>query len=301
MKSVVIGAVESTRITLESLAAAGAPASLLITLPHTLAANHSDFVDLAPTAAATGTRCLRTADVNADDIIAEVAGIAPDIIFVVGWSRLVKAPLQALARTGVIGYHPTLLPLMRGRAALAWTILLDVSTTGGTLFWIDDGVDSGDIAAQREFALSGREYLGDLITMQMDALRSMLEELVPRLAEGERPARAQHHELATYLAHRRPEDGLILWDQPAETIWRQVRAVSRPYPGAFTRVDDGVMKIWRARVADHPEWHAQTGQIFMTVDDCPVVRCGDGRDLVIEELEMVRAKKPVGQKRLGRP
>jgi methionyl-tRNA formyltransferase len=128
----------------------------------------------------------------------------------------------------------------------------------------------------------------------------MMDELAPRLAAGERPARPQQHERATWLAHRRPEDGLIAWDQPAEAIWRQVRAVSRPYPGAFTPVDEGVMKIWRARTADFPEWHAQVGQIFHSIDGCPVVRCGDGRDLVIEDYEMLNAKKPVGQKRLGR-
>lgn len=304
---ILVGAVWSTEVALKALAAAGHPPVLLLTLPLEKAHWHSDYVDLGPVAELLGVSTMRVEDVNRRDILAALAELGPDIIMVVGWSRLCGTDFLKIPRIGTLGYHPTLLPKMRGRAALAWTILLDVRKTGGTLFWVDEGVDSGPIAIQRSFQLTGEERLSDLIDLHKETLAGMLPSVVDQIARGERPAAAQDHAKATYLAVRRPADGEIDWCREAADIERLVRSASRPYPGAFTYLRDRKLVIWSARVVHYPNWHAQQGQIFTYENELPIVRCGSATDLALVEFELCESEgvsqsgaSPIrGQPRLG--
>jgi methionyl-tRNA formyltransferase len=255
----------------------------VITLPHERRSAHSDYVDLEPVCRDRDIPVLREANVNDARVIAQVAELKPDYLLVIGWSRLVKAEFRAIAPGGVIGYHPTLLPAMRGRAALGWTIALGLRETGATLFWIDEGVDTGPIAVQRRFPLPDRLYLDQLLALHMAALGPMIAELVQGLASGRCPKIEQDHSRASYLALRRAEDGEIDWRDTAASIERLVRAVSRPYPGAFTYHGGKKLTIWRARLIHDPDWYALTGQVYRYADGLPVVRCGDGQSLVIED------------------
>lgn len=307
LRIALVGAVQTTERALQTLAQCGHPPLLLITLHPDRSARHSDYVDLAPLAESLGVEVLHAGDVNDPALLARLAELDLDLAMVIGWSRICGPEFIATPRLGTLGYHPTLLPSMRGRAALGWTILLDVRETGGTLFWMDEGVDTGLIAAQEAFPLSGRETLGELMKLQVDALGRMLAVLIEQLANGERPAREQDHSRATFLALRRAEDGEIDWSQPASDIERLVRAVSAPYPGAFTFHNGRRLTIWSASVASYPEWFAQPGQVFTFDQQTPIVRCGDNTDLALIEFELDPASgdgdKPLslrGQPRLGR-
>lgn len=301
---VLIGAVESTRVAFEALVAAEFALDLVITLPAERSGIHSDFVDLAPIAQEHGIELIATGNANSDEVVARVRAIAPDFIFVIGWSRLVGGSLCACAAKGVLGYHPAPLPKGRGRSALAWTILLGMKETAGSLFWIDEGVDAGPVAAQTAFALPTRIDLPGLIDLHMQALRPMMDELLGQLAAGRIPALVQDESQATWFAARRPEDGLIDWTQDANAVDRQVRAVTRPYPGAFTFHAGNRVTIWRGEPVDVRGWHAQVGQAFQIVDDALYVRCGGESCYRVDEYEILGpdgAQMPAvkGQPRFG--
>lgn len=308
LRVALLGAVWSTEVALRALAAGGHGPALLITLPVERRGRHSDYVDLGPAAEALGVPVLRAADVNSPEVLERLREAAPDVILVIGWSRLCGEEFRSLARIGTLGYHPTLLPRMRGRAALAWTILLGLERSGGTIFWMDEGVDSGPVAAQQAFDLAPDATLAELIDLQQEAIRTMVPPLFERLAAGEVPAEPQDHEAATYVAVRRPADGEIDWSRSAAEIERLVRAVSRPYPGAFTSLDGRRLTVWRAKVVDYPQWLAQTGQVFTYADGTPIVRCGGDTDLALAEYELPpdeNGGSPTGaairgQPRLGR-
>jgi methionyl-tRNA formyltransferase len=227
---------------------------------------------------------------------------------VIGWSRICGPEFRACAKLGAIGYHPTLLPKLRGRAALAWTIILQVHRTGSTLFWLSDGVDDGDIAAQEAFDLDPGADLPTLMGLHMETLARMLPPLVRQLATGVRPARPQRHEEATCLAIRRPADGEIDWSRGAAEIERLVRATTQPYPGAFTFWRGRKVTIWSARVVSYPQWTALPGQVFQYENGVAIVRCGDGGDLALTNYEVEPETSPgarastriSGQPRLGR-
>lgn len=302
---VLIGAVESTRVAFEALLKSRCSLELVITLPIERSNMNSDFVDLVPLAAPHGIDVIAAADANSEAVIERVKALNPDFIFVIGWSRLVGAGLCACAGKGVLGYHPAPLPEGRGRSALAWTILLGMEVTAGTLFWIDEGVDSGAIAAQSAFPLPARIDLPGLIDLHMVALRPMMDDLLVQLADGVVPAKIQDASRATYFALRRPEDGLIDWSGSALAVDRLVRAVTRPYPGAFTFHAGRQMMVWRGELVEIAGWHAQIGQVFQISDGALYVRCGGDGTYRIDDYEILGAGDggaPVvkGQPRLGR-
>lgn len=301
MRALLIGAVEGTRVAAQAIAdTPGWTLAAIATLPPDLASRHSDFVDLAPVAARAGAELIPVAACNAPDFLDRVRAIAPDMLFVIGWSQICGPEFRAAAGGRVVGYHPAPLPRLRGRAVIPWTILLDEKITASSLFWIDEGVDSGPLLAQHYFHVAPDETAATLYAKHMVALDAMLRELLPRLLQGELTGRLQDEKVATYATRRRPSDGQIDWRQPAEAVERLVRAVGRPYPGAFTGTGDDRITIWAARVcACADRQHASPGQVILRDDQGFAVCCGDGRALHVTDYESAQARKPALHSMLG--
>jgi methionyl-tRNA formyltransferase len=285
MRAIIVGAVDSTRMALRRLAAAvDWDVCALVTLPPELAARHSDYVDLAPDARAIGASVIHAADSNAPDVIAAVAALVPDMVFVIGWSQICRPAFRAAAGGNVIGYHPAPLPRLRGRGVLPWTILLGEPITAGTLFWIDDGVDTGDILAQQFFHVGDDESVTSLYARHLDVLGAMLDEALPRLARPDPPRRQQDEAFASWAARRVPADGAIDWQRPAAEIARLVRAVSRPYPGAFSAVRGETLTMWCATAEPGARHQAAVvGQVVERTEASFAVRCGCGGLLRVTE------------------
>lgn len=296
MRTVLIGAVGGTEIVLRAMNECGHPPALLATFEPGLGRRrHGDYVDLAPLAAPE-TEVAFVDNVNDRDFLDRIAAIAPDVILVIGWSQLVGAELRALARRYCVGFHPSLLPQMRGRAVLGWTILSGVRETGSTLFVIDEGTDTGDLLAQARVPLGPRETVATLGVKVVDALHGMIVDLLPRLADESARAVPQPEAGASYCAKRTPEDSLIDWREPADAIDRLIRASTRPYAGAFTFTRKRRVTIWAAEPVDlDAPYHAGVGQVVFHDDGRPVVRCGDGRYLRVDDHETADGKPLTGQ------
>jgi methionyl-tRNA formyltransferase len=209
----------------------------------------------------------------------------PDWLFIIGLSQLVPADLRNRARAGAIGFHPTLLPEGRGRAPVAWTILLQ-RPAAANLFFLTDEPDAGDIVEQRPVEVRPNDYAADLIARTNVVLEQMVADLSPAFAAGDVPRRPQDHSKATYYGRRRPGDGLIHWDQTAEEVHRLIRAVSHPYPGAFTSAKGRRITIWRAELSDEEEAGTGPGTVIDWDGDHPVVQTGSGL-LRLTDIETV--------------
>lgn len=289
LRAVVVGAVGSTGILLQELGrAAGWSVPLVVTLPSDLHGRHSDIVDLAPHAASVGAELFTVARTNDAETLNAVRAAKPDYVFVVGWSQLVGPEFLSIATRGSIGYHPAPLPRLRGRAAIPWTILLDEPISASSLFWIAEGTDDGDILAQKYFHLDRLETAQGLYDKHMGALGAMLRDVLPRLASGDQPRTQQDERYATWATRRTAADGLIDWNADATTIDRLIRAVGRPYPGAFTYAGKRRLTVWSSRLVDTGDrHHAMPGQIVSRDGGHLLVRTGTGlielTDWTIEE------------------
>ena len=285
MKIALVGAVESTRVAIEALDEAGHTPAMLVTLPRDLAHRHSDFVDLQPLAAEHGIPLHTTAKSNAPETIETLKAVAPDLMLVIGWSQLCNAEFRSIASRASLGYHPSALPKLRGRGVIPWTILQCEDRSGASLFWLADGADTGDIAAQELFDIDpDTETARSLYDKQMAALHRLLVKFMARFDAGETPRTPQDHSKATICARRTPEDGRIDWRDPAAKIERLVRAAGAPYPGAFTESDAQRVTITKARLAERQGVYiGLPGQVQAREADSFTVMCGDDQCLDILE------------------
>lgn len=171
----------------------------------------------------------------------------PDLLVAIGWYYLVPRVLRDLAPLGAVGVHASLLPRYRGGAPLVWAMINGEKETGVSLFHFADGVDTGDLIAQRAFEITFDDDIAAVVRKSVAASREIVREFVPRLAEGTAPRRAQDDRLASVVPQRRPEDGLLDWRRlTALQAYNWVRAQTRPYPGAFTYVGSEKVLLWKA-------------------------------------------------------
>ncbi len=175
-----------------------------------------------------------------------LADLRPDLLWVTDYRYLLPASILALPRFGVINLHPSLLPKYRGRAPVNWAILRGETRLGLTAHWVDAGMDTGDIIAQRAFELAPQQDVGDALEMLYPLYAAITEEVLSHLIRGDAPRFPQDTAQATVFPRRTPADGRVEWTRPAAEVWNLIRAVTAPYPGAFTPWQGGAVRIWRA-------------------------------------------------------
>ena len=160
MRIVFIGAVQLSAKMLEALI--GMKADVVGVCAWAESSFNADHLDLTGIANAAGIAVRYTPDINAEESIEWIKTLSPDVVFCFGWSRLVKQPLLSIPPLGVVGYHPTALPANRGRHPLIWALALGMEQTGSTFFFMDEGVDSGDILSQRMLTIDATDDAGSL-------------------------------------------------------------------------------------------------------------------------------------------
>lgn len=269
---------------LEAAAGAGAEVVGIVTLPGPVDPDRSGQCSFGEVAAHLGAGLIETRDVNSEETVAAVRELEPELIFVVGWSQLVRDPFIALAREGVFGMHPTLLPRHRGRAPIPWAILSGLARTGVTLFEIVDATaDSGAIVGQLMVEIAHDETATTLFDRLAAAHVELIREYVPRLLAGAAPRIPQDPARASSWHKRVPADGIIDWETRAPYLYDWVRAQTRPYPGAFTWLGDEKVVVWSAEPVELRET-VPAGTIVAVAGSGPVVACGEG-GLVLREVE----------------
>ena len=267
---------------LEAAAQAGANVVGVVTLPGPIDPNRSGQCSFTEVAERLGARLVETSDVNAPETVEAVRVLEPRLIFVVGWSQLVREGVLALAPGGIFGMHPSLLPRHRGRAAIPWAILSGLARTGVTLFEITDPTaDAGPIVGQAVVEIARDETASSLYDRLSAAHVDLVREYVPRLVAGTAPRVPQDARRASAWPRRTPADGIIDWDTRAPYLYDWVRAQTRPYPGAFTYLGDDKVVVWRARPV---EGEGSAGVVVEERAEGPVVACGEGA-LLLEEIE----------------
>lgn len=263
---------------MEVLYEAGAVLDLAITLPDDTAVKKSGRVFLDDFCRERDIPLIKAGHINDDAVHDRIVQESIDWLFIIGWSQIAGERILAAPKRGVLGIHPTLLPIGRGRAAIPWAILKQLEKTGVTLFKLDSGVDTGPIITQYEIPLSPRTDAAELYDAVNDAHAIVIRDAVPKLVRDELPLIEQIEEQATIWPGRKPEDGEIALDGSVRDAERLVRAVTRPYPGAFF-IKDGVKTIiWRAHVAEDAPRPSERLLYFndgiMALDDFDVLPAG---------------------------
>lgn len=208
-----------------------------------------------------------------------VAAWEPDAFLVVGWYHLIPRRWRELAPA--FGLHASLLPDYSGGAPLVWAMINGEKKTGITLFQLDDGVDSGPIAGQKEEIIKPDDTIATLYARIEERGLELLRDSLPQIVAGSLKLLNQDEKHRRVVPQRSPENGRIDWTLDASYIDRFIRAQTKPYPGAFTTMDGEPLTIWRARVAVTSE-RTNFGYVTKLSNGNYTVGCKDGAVAICE-------------------
>jgi len=259
---VYIGALTGGKRCLQALLEADENVVAVFTWSDKAAAGRSCFEPLDDVALSHDIPLVKVDDINAPPVVEKMRSFEPDLICVMSWSQIVKRPILDIPPHGAIGMHPTLLPKHRGRAPIPWAIIKGLDKTGVSIFYLDERVDAGDILAQEEIPISFDDTARTLGLKVDEAAARLLCRVVRAIREGTARSIPQNESEATYWPARRPEDGLVDWNQGSTSVYNLIRALVKPYPGAFTFVGGKKLFLWSAEKPDALDHGADPGQIL---------------------------------------
>ena len=179
--------------------------------------------------------------------IEKIKGEKPDILFSFYYRQILQRDILDIPKSGCLNLHGSLLPKYRGRVPINWVLVNGERETGVTLHYMTPRPDDGDIVAQEKIAISDDDTALTLHGKTAQAADRLLDGILPRILNGTAPRTPQDHTKATYFGGRRPSDGEIDWFKTAREVRNLVRAVTKPFPGAFSFIGERKCLFWEVR------------------------------------------------------
>ncbi|MCJ7684445.1 MAG: bifunctional UDP-4-amino-4-deoxy-L-arabinose formyltransferase/UDP-glucuronic acid oxidase ArnA [Desulfobacteraceae bacterium] len=232
------------------------------------------FESVAELAASRNIPVYAPADINHPLWVKKIREIAPDIIFSFYYRNLIRPPILDIPPAGCLNLHGSFLPKYRGRSPINWVLVNCQKETGVTLHYMTPRPDDGDILCQKSIEISNGDTARSLHEKAATTTSAMLDEILPLIVEGTAPRDPQDHSNATYYGGRSPKDGEIDWSGSATEVRGLVRAVTRPFPGAFSHVGDRKCFFWMVTEVEDKGEGSRPGMI-LSVDPL-VIACGRG-------------------------
>lgn len=203
------------------------------------------FDSVAALAQRHGIAVITPDDPNTPEVLAAVQEAKPDFLFSFYYRHMLKAPLLALAPHGAYNMHGSLLPQYRGRVPVNWAVLRGETETGATLHVMNEKPDNGALVDQEAVPILPDDTAHEVFGKVTVAAEQVLWRCLPALLAGTAVLKPQDLSQGGYFGGRKPEDGRIDWRWNATTLHNFVRALARPYPGAFADLDGGHLVLWK--------------------------------------------------------
>jgi len=197
--------------------------------------------------------------VNTPEWREKIAALRPDLILSVYYRHMIGTKLLALPPLGAWNLHGSLLPKYRGRAPINWAVLHGEARIGMTLHRMVKSADAGAIVDQDGADIGPRDTAEQAFRKVLPCARRVLARQIDALLAGMATETPQDEAQASYFGGRKPEDGRIFWTQTSRQIFNVIRAVTDPYPGAFTEIGEARLMVWWAEM-DTPAAHAMAGR-----------------------------------------
>ena len=228
----------------------------------------------------------------------EFRALKPDLQVMAFVTLFVPEEFLGIPTSGSIQYHPSLLPKYRGPSAINWPIIQGDTETGLSIFWPDNGLDTGDVLLQKKTPISFEDSLGSVYFDRLFPMgvEAMLES-VDLVKAGKAPRIKQDESQATYEGRCGADNARIDWGKP----WRQIHNLIRgcnPAPGAWTTLDGKTLQVFEAKPlpARDPKGIAgKMGEIVAVEADGFTVVCADGRIKVLRVKPSDGAKAGAGE------
>lgn len=279
MRILFIGAVEFSKKTLEKLLSI--QANIIGVCTKEKSDFNSDFADLTPLCITNQIMYKYVDDINSEENISWIRTLSPDIIFCFGWSSLIKTKLLNLAPMGIVGYHPSKLPNNRGRHPLIWALALGLKESASTFFFMQEGVDNGDILSQMDFKIEYEDDAQTLYNKVTSIALTQIEQFLPELENKTFITISQDHNIANTWRKRGKPDGKIDFRMGSEAIYNLVRALTKPFIGAHLTYNGDDVAIWKVEVIRSNQHNIESGKVLESNDNYLVIKTYNGAIKII--------------------
>lgn len=216
-----------------------------------------------------------------------ISGLSIDLCFVIGWQRLIPEWFLKQLTIGAFGMHGSskALPYGRGRSPMNWSLIQNKKVFTTNLFKYNVGVDDGDIVGYQTFELNDFDDAKTVHYKNTLSMIKLVDTYYNHLISNTFTLTKQQNVQPTYYPKRNAEDGVIFWDRETVEVYNLVRAVTKPFHGAFTFLDDYRLTIWKLFPFDYGlfDVYIVPGTIlhvFLNGDF--IVKTGDGSVLVTD-------------------
>lgn len=211
--------------------------------------------------------------VRSEDFVALVKEMSPDAIVVAAFGQIIPKVILDIPRLGSINVHASLLPKYRGAAPVHYALFNGETVTGVTTMLMDPGLDTGPVLLQKEVGILPDDNEGSLEVRLAEVGADLLIETIELLEKGAITPKPQDASLATYAPSVKKEECRIDWNQDSNEIVNRIRGCT-PRPGAYTILDDSVLKIWSAEMGEGES--GRPGEVIELRQDGILVRAGRG-------------------------
>ncbi len=218
-----------------------------------------------------------------------VKSLAPDILVVVAYGRILPDDILAAPKLGAINVHGSLLPKYRGAAPIQWAVLNGDAVTGVTTMYLASEMDTGDIIYTAETEIGERETSGELFDRLKIMGADLLVKTLRDIDAGTAPRTAQNHADASYVKMLDKSYSPIDWAKPARAVMKWIYGL-QPWPVATAEIDGTTYKIF---AAEYTTAHTDKapGSVIAADKRGIEIACGGGETLVITELQAPGKKR----------
>ena len=223
-----------------------------------------------------------------ESFVNEIKELNPDVIVVVAYGQILSKEFLEIPKQGCINVHVSLLPKYRGAAPINWVIINGEEKTGVSTMFMDEGLDTGDVILQSEFALDDEITAGELHDkMTVEGAKVLCETLV-LIQEGKAPRTPQNHDEFTYAPIMDKNLGHVDFSKTAREVHNLVRGVN-PWPSAYTMYMDKKMKVWKTKVLN--EKSSKEPGTILSVDQEGIKVATKDNVILISEIQMPNKKR----------
>ena len=210
------------------------------------------------------------------EAIDQFESLEPELCVMAFVTDIVPMAMINYPALGTIQYHPSLLPLHRGPSSINWPIINGETETGLTIFWPDDGLDTGPVLMQKKVEIAPDATLGSVYFNKLFPLgvQAMVES-VDLVREGNAPRIVQDESKATYESWCKASDVVVDWSAGVDTVFNMIRG-SDPQPGANTTHNGIKLSLYDAARSSYGSSGHQAGAIVEIGVEKIVVASSDG-------------------------
>ena len=224
--------------------------------------------------------------IKTGDFFYELEKLKPDLICVTAYGKIIPGSILELPKHGCINVHASLLPKYRGAAPINWAIINGEKNTGITTMQMDEGMDTGDMLLKEEIQIDDDETSIEISEKLSRIGAELLTETIVHLEDGKLKPIKQNDDEATYAPMLKKEIGKIDWNQAAVDINNLIRG-TQPWPGAFTKLGNKTLKIFKAKVSKD---EGKPGLVLQSDPGVLKIATGNG-SLDILELQLEGSKR----------